>query len=32
MLTNFSGDSRICIKDCVDKAKETSLEVSLRPP
>lgn len=32
MLTNFSGDSRICIKDCADKAKETSLEWSPRSP
>lgn len=32
VLTDFSGDSRICIKDCADKAKETNLEGSLRSP
>ncbi|CAL8175422.1 unnamed protein product [Prunus armeniaca] len=32
VLMDFSGDSRICIKDCADKAKETNLEGSPRSP
>ncbi|ONH90659.1 hypothetical protein PRUPE_8G067400 [Prunus persica] len=32
VLTDFSSDSRICIKDCADKAKKTSLEGSPRAP